>query len=380
MFIALVALLIAHMIVMEFYSRILQQSSHNLEIDFSSIKVVDTSDAEGRKMKTVIFGTGKNKTVAEFYLYERMDSRNNATILIDSCKPTEAVPGKIELITGFINPVRNKNYRPTIGGIFNRTDVIETRQMEILDVLQDNLLHPVIERVHVLVWENETAEYIGSLKLRNSERLILRIIEKDVGLKEQLVYASECLSDRIVAITNQDNKIGEGWNTIKYHQILKDNDIMYALTRHSPIQTSCTWLRGMATCDGDTHIGSHDTFVFRAKNWRPQVFDELNTVTPDKPGMENLFMWYFKNKLRYRIVNPCKTLYVHHHHCIPIRGVNRPRVNTGGKSMSVDFTDQLNPTGSLHLWAGAAMVMTAVFILALCSLYYWHLRSAGSQQ
>ena len=270
-----------------------------------------------------------------------MEKYNLATVILSGCKETKQATGKIELITGFIDFIRNNAYRRTIGDVANRNDVIEARQMEVLDVLQSNLLHPVIERVHMLVWDKETAEYIRSLPLKNSEKLMLRIIGKDVGLKEQFLYASECLSDRIIAISNQDNKIGKGWDNTEYHQILKSKDIMYALTTHSPIETNCTWLNDIGTCSR-WHISTHDTFVLCAKNWNAKIFSELSSITPDMMGMENLLILVFQNKLKYRILNPCKTLYVHHHHCVPVRGANRPRVNTGGRSVWIDFTDRLN--------------------------------------
>ena len=297
------------------------------------------------ELKNITIRVGKQRGILVYRVLKTQTKCNLATVVISGCKKTKHATGKIELITSFIDFVRSKVYRQTIGGIIYNDDVIEARQMEILDVLQDNLLHPVVERVHMLVWERGTAEYIRSLPLKNSEKLTLRITGKDVGLKEQLLYASECLTDRIIAISNQDNKIGKGWNNTEYHKILRDNDIMYALTRHSPIETNCTWLNDIGTCDdGEVHISTHDTFVLRARKWNAQVFDEISSITPDMLGMENLFMWFFQKKLKYRVLNPCKTLYVYHHHCVPIRGANRPRVNTGGRSVFIDFSDRLNAT------------------------------------
>ena len=37
----------------------------------------------------------------------------------------------------------------------------------------------------------------------------MRVVGKDFGLKQQLLYASECLSDKVIAIANQDNKCGK---------------------------------------------------------------------------------------------------------------------------------------------------------------------------
>ena len=315
-------------------------------IHIHDIKTLKSKDGKGIKLKSAVIRVGRDQGVFAYQVYSPISAVNKATMLLDGCRELKNTTDKVAVITSFIDFFRNAKYRQTIGDLaLNDTvnnDIIEARQMEVLNVLQENLLHPMIERIHMLVWDKETADYIRSLYLKNSERLILQVVGKDVGLKEQLLYASKCLTNRIIVITNQDNKLGKGWDNTDYHRILKENDIMYALTRHSPIKTNCTWLRYLGTCDdGVKHIGSHDTFVLRAKRWNEDVFNGLNSITPDKLGMENLFIWFFKNKLKYRVLNPCKSLFVHHHHCVPIRGVNRPRVNTGGRSVSVEFSDKL---------------------------------------
>ena len=311
-----------------------------------SMKSLTSKDVEGRELKSVVIKVGREQGVFTFYAYSPISGFNKAKILLDGCEKTEYTTNKIEVITSFIDFIRNEKYRQTIGDLAENNiannDIIEARQMEVINVLQENLLHPNIGRIHMLVWNKDTAEYLRSLYLKNSEKLILRVTGKDIGLKEQLLYASQCLTDRIIAITNQDNKLGKGWNNTEYHRILRENDIMYALTRHSPIKTNCTWLYHVATCDdGREHVGSHDTFVLRAKRWNEDIFKEIDSITPDKPGMENVFIWFFQTRLKYRVLNPCKTLFVHHHHCVPIRGVNRPRVNTDGRSVSIEFSSKL---------------------------------------
>ena len=328
----------------EFTSKVSDINSSVLEM--YHMMSLTSKDVEGRELKSVVIRVGRERGVFKFYAYSPISGFNKAKILLDGCEKTEYTTNKIEVITSFIDFVRNEKYRQTIGDLAENNmannDIIEARQMEVINVLQENLLHPNIGRIHMLVWNNDTAEYLRSLHLKNSEKLILRVTGKDVGLKEQLLYASQCLTDRIIAITNQDNKLGKGWNNTEYHRILRENDIMYALTRHSPIKTNCTWLYHVATCDdGRKHVGSHDTFVLRAKRWNEDVFKEIDSITPDKLGMENVFIWFFQTRLKYRVLNPCKTLFVHHHHCVAIRGMNRPRINTGGKSASIEFTDKL---------------------------------------
>ena len=200
-------------------------------------QTIDTGNGEGRGLESAIFKFREHEVRITYHVYKSTGTINKATLLFGTCKKVENATNTIELITSFIDLVRNEEYRQSIGelaedNILNKK-VIVVRQMEVLDVLQDNLLLLIVGRIHVLVWNKDTAAYILTLPLRHSEKLILQVMGKDVGLKEQLLYASQCLTDRIIAITNQDNKLRKGWDNTEYHRILKENDIMYALTRHS---------------------------------------------------------------------------------------------------------------------------------------------------
>ena len=291
-----------------------------------------------------------------YKVFEPIAGGNNALIVEKNChQPTTLQnESKVELITGFVDLLRNPYYRKIFGNISYASDeadnrIIKAREMELVNVLQLNLLHPMLENIHILVWSRDTADFLKSLNLKNSEKLIIRIIGGDVGLKEQLLYASECLTGKVVAITNQDNTIGKGWDNKDYLRILKEKRVMYALTRHSIMtdvrgqESNCTWTQRRGNnCDkGGAYLGSHDTFILQAKKWNSTLLNELNDVTPDKPGMENLFLWFFKVKMDYTVLNPCQVLFVHHHHCVPIRGANRPRINKDDKSLSVGFTNKL---------------------------------------
>jgi len=297
---------------------------------------------------------GKNVVNFVYQLYQPIKGGNSASILTQGCKnkKNHSNSTKIELVTGFVD-LSHPYYRKMLGDLRYISDrpansTIHARHMEVINVLQVNLLHSMIENVHVVVWSQQIASYLKSLYLRNSEKLIVRVTGKDVGLKEQLEYASECLKGKVVAITNQDNTIGKGWDNKDYIRILKENKIMYGLTRHSTATeipthgSNCTWTKSpYNNCDaGGIYWGSHDTFILQVRKWTSNELDGLTNVTPDKPGMENVFLWYLQTKMGYTVLNPCQVLFVHHHHCIPIRGRNRQRINVGGKSAVAGFTDK----------------------------------------
>ena len=279
-----------------------------------------------------------------YKMYKPMRSFNEATFVTLGCSSRENTE-KLVLITGFID-LKSNTYRKTLGNLAVASEEnnaqIEARLMEVIDVLQSNLNHTLIDEIHVLVRDRETAEYLHSLPLKRSEKLVLRVVNEDVGLKCQLLYAARCLPGQLVAITNQDNKIGKGWD-LPWRQVIGDSRTMYALTRHPALNSNCTKYTKLGSCDdGEVYFGSHDTFVLKAmKDWSESTFEELKGISPDLPGMENFFIWFFQTKMKYRVLNPCKLLFVHHHHCVPIRGTNRPRVNSGGRSAGIGFSDNL---------------------------------------
>ena len=276
-----------------------------------------------------------------YQLYQAVEGGNLALILNKRCKSMKIQPegNRIELVTWFAN-LSHPHYREMLGDLKDISNVtedvtIQARLMEVINALQLNLLHDMIETVHVLVWRHETALYLKSLSLKNSERLVIRVIGKEVGLKEQLEYASECLIGRVVAVTNQDITVGKGWDNWEYIKTLKEKEVMYGLTSHStaPLNygVNCTWThKQLNNCGpGGDYKKSHDTFILHVRNWTSGRLEEMNDFLPSKIGMEKLFMWYFNSRLNYTILNPCKILFVHHHHCVPVMSIKAPGVIYG---------------------------------------------------
>ena len=321
----------------------------------NNISCFGSKSVEHLLPKFVNFSVKINDKVEHFVykLYQPVEGGNLALILHKRCQSMKIKPqgNRIELVTWFTN-ISHPHYRKILGDlkhISNMTEdvTIQARLMEVVNALQLNLLHDMIETVHVLVWRRETALYLKSLSLRNSERLVIRVIDKEVGFKEQLEYASECLIGRVVAITNQDVTIGKGWDNDEYMRILKEKEIMYGLTSHSTANLNhgfnCTWThKPLNNCgSGGDYRKSHDTFILHVRNWTSHRLEEMTDFTPSKIGMEKLFMWYFNSRLNFTMLNPCKILFVHHHHCVPIRSIKAPGVIYGERSSQMEFADNL---------------------------------------
>ena len=249
--------------------------------------------------------------------------------------------GMFHVVTNFV-PFNKKEVRKNLlaNGKPPTDKELQARMAEIFECLERNLNNTMIVYVHVLVFSEDDITYLRSLKLRNFHKMIFHKNDKWPTMLDQFMYASKYLQGKVVVICHQDNYIGEGWEKVN-HAVLMRERLMYALTRH-PSPSKCNGTTLSAHCgNGFPYIGSHDTFVFYVREpIDRQKLSELD-VTPNVSGMENVLIWLFKTRFNYRILNPCKVLVVHHLHCITVRDTGRKRINGGGKSATVSFTDQL---------------------------------------
>ena len=211
-----------------------------------------------------------DRAIFYYRQFQEMDSKNNNTGLGGDCFAGRKIKdenknGKIVLVTNFLY-FKLEKYRKKLllaGGMLT-DEALNARVMEVLGVLQDNLRHPSIQQIHVLVNDIEAVQYLRRIEFENSGRLVIAPMNESISMKTQLIYAAKCLKDKIVAISHQDNAFGKGWDKLK-PEILRKRKVMYALTRHTSLwpNSKCKATKAAASCDrGRTYIGSHDTFVF----------------------------------------------------------------------------------------------------------------------
>ena len=249
--------------------------------------------------------------------------------------------GLFHIVTNFV-PFNSKELRKNlrIDGKPPTDEQLEARMSEILKCLQENLNNNKIANVHLLVFGEEAITYLQSLRLNSSHKLIIHENDTWPTMLDQVMYASKYLQGKMVIMCHQDNYIGEGWDNFN-HEVFRRERLMYALTRHqSP--SHCNGAIEQANCrEGFRYIGSHDIFVFYVNG--PIDHHKLVEidVTPNVYGMENVLIWEFKTRLKYRVLNPCKVFVVYHEHCIAIRETGRKRINVKKKSAETPFTDEL---------------------------------------
>ena len=286
------------------------------------------------KTKTcILLSPAAKKETFTYKFYKPLNWKNEAReTATKECIPSRAKTSKtsyaVTLVTNFINLNLDKCQKDLEIYGENKLNkaTIEARLMEIINVLQSNLNSYLVEEVYVFVNEKETARYLHDLPLQNSDKLFIVVANEDASLQVQFLFISSCLTGKLVAITNQDNNLGNYWDRKgSWPQILRRKRIMYALTRHSSKSPNCSWSNLPSSCEeGRTYLGSHDTFLFHVKaRWIPESLTQIKGITSNMPFMENRIISMFRTKFNYTVLNPCKVLRVYHNHCVPIREKGR---------------------------------------------------------
>ena len=146
--------------------------------------------------------------IFRFKSYIAMAADNDASVLkTDECYTGHTISymneGKFVLLSNFVY-YQIKNHKSNLGidGKTPTDELIDARIMEIVDVIQENLLHPYIQEVHILVSEQEGIDFLKRINFQNAKKLVLKFTSgESVTLKLQLLYASKCFKNRTIAIS-----------------------------------------------------------------------------------------------------------------------------------------------------------------------------------
>ena len=310
-------------------------------------KTVQKEECKQRSLKKLKLSIHAGKYEYFFYLKipKLKEQTNKARIGNGTCLPEKnsSSSDKLEMvvITNYF-PVDILRHQHKIYGDRTPTrEEEEARTSEIISCYQENLNHAYVKTLYICVEHYESLVYLQTLNFNNSEKLVILWTNTTITIKFTLEYISKCLQGHIVAMVHQDNRIGAGFDKIRPKTMI-DNNLMYALTRQPPHESYCYHAWNDAICDVKSYEGSHDTFVFHAKEMSNEALEHItaNKMRSDDNGMENIIVWIFRKKLGYKVINPCMVLHVHHEHCVPIRKTGRRRVNDK-ISERAGVTDQL---------------------------------------
>ena len=213
------------------------------------------------------------------------------------------------------------------------------REKEILLVLQRNLQHPLIKRIHLLA-ENSTLakNYFKGKNLSNFEKLVIYHNNRSASYRDVIQYISNNLLNQTVVFTNEDIYLGDGFDKVNVAN-MRNQKILYTLTRYNAPEGKCN---DSYVC-GKRYIGSHDTFLMHLSKKVPEAALKELEYQMGNWGSENRLMWAFQKYLNFCLLNPCTILKTYHMHCSGLRYKGRNRVN-GGKSAVTGFTTRLTCT------------------------------------
>ena len=114
-----------------------------------------------------------------------------------------------------------------------------------------------------------------------------------------------------------DCHIGKGFEHLDEN--ILGNKTMYFLTRHDTPENvhRCSHAHAEDLCGPTSrYLGSHDAFIFRLHvPVPPQLLDKID-YRPDIYGIEQVMMFNLRTYGGYKIKNPCRILYIIHHHCV----------------------------------------------------------------
>ena len=206
---------------------------------------------------------------------------------------------------------------------------LRLREQEHATVLQRNLNHLLISRIHVITANrDDMEEYFRELDLQNRHKLVVVESKQWDTYRGIFQYISDNLTNKDTMYANGDIYLGNGFEIVDA-KVLSKRNILYAVTRQGKQEETC---KMPDDCGGDyQYVGSHDVFLFHLKEALPeQALKMLEYMIWDL-GTENVLIGVFQKLLHYCTLNPCKILETYHLHCSGAHHGNRTRVNVNPK-------------------------------------------------
>ena len=217
---------------------------------------------------------------------------------------------------------------------------LRLREQEHATVLQRNLNHPLVSRIHVIAASRDgMEEYLRELNLQNRHKLVVVESKQWDTVRGIFQYISDNLTNKDVMYANGDIYLGNGFEKVDANVLSKRN-ILYALSRHGKQEETC---KMPDYCGGDyQYLGSHDFFLFHLKEALPEEALKVLECKIWNYGVENVLIGVFQKLLHYCTLNPCKILEGYHLHCSGVHHGNSIRVNVNTPFNGVSpFTTKL---------------------------------------
>ena len=198
------------------------------------------------------------------------------------------------------------------------------RQQEVEETLQRNLNYSLIAAVHLLINQPLAERRLHKINLHNKDKIVVHHIKGFPTYRNLFEYASDRLQNELVAVTNMDIYLEEGFEKVNKTYLVEQN-LFYVITRHGRQEQRCNMSGKPGYCHSN-YFGSHDTFIFVLTHRLDEpVLSELDN-NMHVFGVENVLLWVLKSRMNKTLLNPCSYLKVYHNHCVDIHGAARTRI------------------------------------------------------
>lgn len=153
--------------------------------------------------------------------------------------------------------------------------------------------------------------------MAGSEKIVYHPLNRRMLYGDAFRYVSDFLRNKNAVIINADCYIGKGFENLD-PDILSQKTI-YALTRHETTY-AIEHCNSRNLCSSSVkYIGSHDAFVLHLKKPLPYSLLETLMIRPDIVGVEKFVIFNLRKTGGFKVRNPCRILYIFHHHCSQFR-------------------------------------------------------------
>ena len=177
-----------------------------------------------------------------------------------------------------------------------------------------------VERIYILLENDRDRHAIEAQNLPEEWKLNFHFLGRRMRYKDAFQYASDNLLLTNVMIINADCYVDKGFEQLD--ESILNRKTMYALTRHEPPENKLLCKANDFCGPGAAYFGSHDAFLFRLLEPLPSQLLESIDYRPNILGIEQVLIFNFHKYAQFNTKNPCKILYIVHHHCSKLRKMN----------------------------------------------------------
>ena len=193
---------------------------------------------------------------------------------------------------------------------------------EYIKSLGNTLAHPRIGSVHCLYDQKALVGYVR--RRISSYKLQFHFVQETHLALSLFQFGFQSLHGRLVMVLQADTYPAHGFEHVA-GDAMRKLKLFYALTRHGRMEATCDMSGDF--CDNRKYVGSHDAYIFVPSGALSAKHSAILNKNVMSWGIDLVIAWAFHD-MRYRVLNPCRVIFIYHLHCSWVRNAGRVRVNT----------------------------------------------------